>query len=139
MTNIILLSLTLVTNQQQAIVGQSAGKAHLATQEVISQRAELGYVVDGKTIPLGALLSVVGTSISTNLIPIVMQPGFGVPPSGGRAGEAATGVKVPSAPSPSAILPAKAGTPNLNTNSPGFKRRMEREARMRGTNAPASK
>jgi hypothetical protein len=133
MTNIVLLSLTLVTNQQQAIVGQSGGKALLASQETVAQQIELGYLKrDSKPVSIGTFSKVISTRLVTNAVPIAMP----APP---------TSIPVPPvAPSPMPpAIPSRTDAPRVssavNTNAPGYKRRLEREARMRGTNTPTAK
>jgi len=104
-TNLVILSVSLVTNSQQAIVGESNGRAMLASQETVIQR----------TITLEDVM--LRSAITTNLV------GFALPPR-----PAAT---------PTNVVANTNKPPTLNTNSPAFKRRIEREQRMKpSTNAP---
>ena len=104
-TNLVILSVSLVTNSQQAIVGESNGRAMLASQETVIQR----------TITLEDVM--LRSAITTNLV------GFALPPR-----PAAT---------PTNVVANTNKPPTLNTNSPAFKRRLEREQRMKpSTNAP---
>ena len=104
-TNLVILSVSLVTNSQQAIVGESNGRAMLASQETVIQR----------TITLEDVM--LKSAITTNLV------GFALPPR-----PAAT---------PTNVVANTNKPPTLNTNSPAFKRRIEREQRMKpSTNAP---
>jgi len=103
-TNLVILSVSLVTNSQQAIVGESNGRAMLASQETVIQR----------TITLEDVM--LKSAITTNLV------GFALPPR-----PAAT---------PTNVMATTNKPPSGNTNSPAFKRRLEREQRMKSTNAP---
>ncbi len=111
-TNLVILSVSLLTNQQQAIVGESQGKALIASQETVVQR----------TITLEDV--VLSSRVSTNAV------GFAFPQS-----------KAP--PTMPPAIPSQTNAPNLqasNTNSPAFKRRLEREQRMKpSTNTPPAK
>jgi hypothetical protein len=111
MTNVIILSLTLVTNLQQAIVGESQGKALVASQETVIRR----------TITLEDV--VLTSTVTTNAI------GFAFPKP------------APAAPfhppGPLTNKPAINTDSPIYTNSPAYKRRLEREQRLRpATNAP---
>jgi hypothetical protein len=119
MTNIILLSLTLATNHQQAVVGQANGKALLADQETVAQTIQLGYVSHGKPISIGDFSRVLSTRLTTNAVLIAM----------------------PAPPTSMPIPPVTNAAPTIsNTNSPGYKRRLEREQHTRSTtNAPPMK
>ena len=104
-TNLVILSVSLVTNSQQAIVGESNGRALLASQETVIQR----------TITLEDVM--LKSAITTNLV------GFALPPR--------------PATTPTNVVANTNKPPTLNTNSPAFKRRLEREQRMKpNTNAP---
>ncbi len=133
MTNIVLLSLVLVTNSQHAIVGQANGKALLATQETVSQKISLGYLDHGKPVLIGDFLKVLSTLLTTNAVPIAMP----APPS-----------SLPMPPTTNAPLVAvpNRGTnayevayPGMNTNSPAYRHWLERKQRMRGTNGIPAK
>jgi hypothetical protein len=122
MTNLIILSIVLTTNSQQAIVGESNGKALVATQEIVAQRVELGYMQRGKPISIGDFSRVIGTPrLITNAVPFAFTP---------RPPAPATNATV-------AVRPSTNAPATINTNSPGYQRRLEREQRMRpATNAP---
>jgi len=122
MTNLIILSIVLTTNSQQAIVGESNGKALVATQEIIAQRVELGYMHRGKPISIGDFSRVIGTPrLTTNAVPFAFTPRPAVPTNA----------------SPIRPQVATNAPPQPNTNSPAYQRRLEREQRMRPTtNAP---
>jgi len=121
-TNLVILSVSLVTNSQQAIVGESNGKALLASQETVIQR----------TITLEDV--VLRSAVTTNFVGFAFPPRPAATPPSNLPTDAlnnprrngygvASNTNVP----PAAI----------NTNSPAFKRRLEREQRMKpSTNAP---
>lgn len=104
-TNIVVLSVVLVTNLQQAIVGESQGKALIASQETVVQR----------TISLEDI--VLRSTVTTNAVGFA----FAKPP-------------------PTVTVESPTNVVTLSTNdvrAPAFKRRLEREQRMRpSTNAP---
>jgi len=104
-TNIVILATSLITNSQQAIVGESNGKAVIASQETVIQR----------TITLEDV--VLRSAVTSNFV------GFAFPPR--------------PALSPTNAVATTNKPPAINTNSPAFKRRLEREQRMKpSTNAP---
>jgi len=104
-TNLVILATTLITNSQQAIVGEANGKALLASQETIIQR----------TITLEDV--VLRSTMTTNFV------GFAFPARPATA--------------PTNVVATTNKPPTVNTNSPAFKRRLEREQRMKpNTNAP---
>jgi len=98
MTNIFILSLSLMTNSQQAVIGQTNGKALIAAQETVVRR----------TVTVEDVL--VSSRTTTNAVAIAFAP-------------------------PVANISTNPPRP-INTNSPAFKRRLEREQRMKATNAP---
>jgi len=105
-TNIVILATSLITNSQQAIVGESNGRAMLASQETVIQR----------TITLEDI--VLRSAVTTNLV------GFAFPPR-------------PATPLPTNVVASTNRPTSGNTNTPAFKRRLEREQRMKpSTNAP---
>lgn len=108
-TNLVILSSVLLTNSQQAIIGEAGGKALVASQETIVQR----------TITLEDI--VLSSRVSTNAIGFAFQ----------RPPESSTVQALPSPPShlaptnlPSEHLKTDA-IQVLNTNSPAYKRRMK--------------
>ena len=104
-TNIVILATSLITNNQQAIVGESNGKALIASQETVVQR----------TITLEDV--VLRSAVTTNFVGFAFQP---------RPASA-----------PTNVVATTNKPPAINTNSPAFKRRLEREQRMKpNTNAP---
>ena len=104
-TNLVILATSLITNSQQAIVGEANGKALLASQETVIQR----------TITLEDV--VLRNAVTTNFV------GFAFPPR-------------PATP-PTNPVATTNKPPTINTNSPAFKRKLEREQRMKpNTNAP---
>jgi hypothetical protein len=103
-TNIVILATSLITNSQQAIVGEANGKALIASQETVIQR----------TITLEDV--VLRSAVTTNFV------GFAFPPR-------------PTI-TPNNAVATTNKPPPINTNSPAFKRRLEREQRMKpSTNA----
>lgn len=116
MTNIILMSLVLVTNQQQAVVGGANGKALIATQEIVAQKLELGFMSHGKPVSIGEFSKVLSTRLTTNAVTIAMP-----------------------APPTSMLIPAVTNAPPVlvDTNSIGYRRRMEREQRFKTNTPPA--
>jgi len=102
------------TNSQQAIVGESNGKALVATQEIVAQRVELGYMHRGKPISIGDFSRVIGTPrLTTNAVPFAFTP---------RPPAPATNATV-------AVRPSTNAPATVNTNSPAYQRRLEREQR----------
>jgi hypothetical protein len=126
-TNLVTLSITLLTNSQQAIVGEANGKALVASQETVIQR----------TITLEDV--VLRSALTTNFVGFAFPPRPTTPPERilSRASEEA----VLRGPPMEREVPLNLGNTNtprtINTNSPAFKRRLEREQRLRpSTNAP---
>jgi len=68
-TNLVILSVSLVTNSQQAIVGESNGKALLASQETVIQR----------TITLEDI--VLKSAVTTNFVGFAFPPRPATPPT----------------------------------------------------------
>jgi hypothetical protein len=108
-TNLVTLSITLLTNSQQAIVGEANGKALVAVQDTVIRR----------TITLEDV--VLTSTVTTNAI------GFAFPQR-----PAVLSTNAPVTVAPPSTIPT-----NIMTNSSAHKRRLEREQRMRSlTNAP---
>ncbi len=115
LTNLVVLSIALVTNSQQAIIGEANGKALVASQETIVQR----------TITLEDV--VLRSTVSTNVI------GFAFP----RVQPPTTQTLVPTNLTMSPELSKTVRDLQRDTNSPAYKHRLEREQRMKPqTNAP---
>jgi len=123
MTNLIILSISLVTNQQQAVVGESNGKALIASQETVVQKVDLGYVKGGRPISIGEFSRIIGTPrLTTNAV------AFAFAPRPTTAPEVAPTNNHPVARPQPAVRPAE------NTNSPSFRRKQE--LLKQTTNAP---
>jgi hypothetical protein len=110
MTNLIILSISLVTNQQQAVVGESNGKALIASQETVVQKVDLGYLKGGRPISIGEFSRIIGTPrLTTNAVAFAFAPRSATTP------EVAPTNKPAAHPQPI--------THPENTNSPFFKRK----------------
>jgi len=112
MTNLIIFSISLVTNSQQAVVGESNGKALIASQETVVQKVDLGYVKGGRPISIGEFSRIIGTPrLTTNAVAFAFAPRSATTP------EVAPTNKPAAHPQPI--------TRPENTNSPFFKRKQE--------------
>jgi len=125
LTNVIILSSSLISTNQQAIVGESNGRALIATQEMMIQQVELGYMKGGKPISIGSFSRIVGSPrLTTNAVPFAFTP-------------RPSSIVNPTNAAPALPQVATNAPTRPNTNSPAFQRRLEREQRMRpSTNAP---
>jgi hypothetical protein len=101
MTNTFILCVSLLTNSQQAVVGQTNGRALVVYQDTVVQR----------TVTVEDVL--LSERTVTNAVPIA--------------------IAAPATNSQPQSLQERYPTQSLDarTNSPAFKRRMEREARMK--------
>jgi len=107
MTNTFVLCVSLLTNSQQAVIGQTNGRALVVSQDTVVQR----------TVTVEDIL--LSSRAVTNLVPIAIAapaPLVQVPNTGTNQYDV-----------------VHSGTP---TNSPAY-RRWQREQRIHGTNAPA--
>jgi hypothetical protein len=122
MTNLIILSISLVTNQQQAVVGESNGKALIASQETIVQRVDLGYMKGARPISIGEFSRIIGQPrLTTNAI------AFAFPPK-------PVATEIQNAPTNKPLASPQPPARTENTNSPAFKRKQE--LLKQTTNAP---
>jgi len=122
MTNLIILSISLVTNSQQAVVGESNGKALIASQETVVQKVDLGYVKGGRPISIGEFSRIIGTPrLTTNAVAFAFTPRPAATPE----------VAPTNNPIARQQPPVRSSE---NTNSPSFKRKQE--LLKQTTNAP---
>lgn len=113
MTNLIILSISLATNQQQAIVGEANGKALIASQETVVQKVDLGYIKGGRPISIGEFSRIIGTPrLTTNAVAFAFAPR-----------PAATTPEV--APTNNPVARPQPTPRTENTNSPAFRRKQE--------------
>jgi len=122
-TNVIVLATSIISTNQQAIVGESNGRALIATQEMMIQQVELGYMKRGKPVSIGSFSRIVGSPrLTTNAVPFAFTPRPGTPETVPTNNPAIR-------PSPQPVAPLL-----QNTNSPAFRHRQEFLKRQ--TNAP---